>query len=717
MAIFKRTLRPRPAGPSEQDLPLSSGGWARVRSLSIGRVAPELIVLIAASATLNFWDLSINRWANTYYSAAVRSMSTSWHNFLYASLDPSGVMSVDKPPLALWIEALSARVFGYHPLSILVPEALIGVATVVLIYDLVRRLFGRAAGFIAGVALATTPIAVAMSRHNNPDALVTLCCVAALWFFVRAIQDGRTRWIVLSGVMVGLGFEAKMGIALVVVPGIVLAWLLLRPRGWRRAVDQLIAGGIAMLVVGGAWPLLVAITPAAERPWLSGTANNNILSLIFDYNGLGRVSGQSGGPPPVPHGVGVGVFGGATGPLRLLNFELGGQAGWLLGLALIGALSIVAATRLRRGDPRTPWIVAVGGSFVVTAVLFSVAHGIFHPYYVSLLAPFTAALVGAVAGQLLSGSLGPRFVAVGVLAVGAACELVVLGDYHPQLKWVQPLLLAVVGTACLVWLVTSNRQARALAISAAVAALLVAPSIWAIDTVSYPTQSTFPAGGPADDNAAAMRHLPPGGALGPGGRPGGIAGYASGSGARGANGALSSLFGQPGRRHFRSGGPPPGLGAGGPGLGAASSAVSASAIRDPGLARIVRFVKRHGGGTIAISSQSDAAKAIIKQDADVAGLGGWSGRESDPTVAWFASEVSGGHVRWVYSEGLANFNVAADGRVGDTAVLEAATRICVRIDTTTGFRIRRRFSHAEFEYTPALFDCAGRGAALAALAG
>jgi 4-amino-4-deoxy-L-arabinose transferase-like glycosyltransferase len=415
MAIFKQKLWPRPAGPSEQELQPSPGAWARARSLTIARVAPELIVLVAVSATLNFWNLSINRWANTYYSAAVRSMSTSWHNFLYASLDPSGVMSVDKPPLALWIQALSVRVFGYHPLSILVPEALIGVATVVLIYDLVRRLFGRAAAFVAGVALAATPITVAMSRHNNPDALLALCCVAALWFFVRAIQDGRTRWIVLSGVMVGLGFETKMGIALVVVPGIVFAWLWLRPRGWRRAIDQLIAGGIAMLVVGGAWPLLVQLTPAADRPWIAGTANNNILSLIFDYNGLGRVAGQNGGPPSTgAHTLGGaatfaggaispagalsttnGIFAGATGPFRLLNFALGGQAGWLLGVALVGGLVIIASTRLRRGEPRSAWIIAVGGSFLATAVIFSVAQGIFHPYYVSLPAPFSAALVGA----------------------------------------------------------------------------------------------------------------------------------------------------------------------------------------------------------------------------------------------------------------------------------------------------------------------------------
>src|SRR3954470_14824583 len=171
-----------------------------VRTLPRPRV--ELVALMVLAAVLNLWALDRNGWANEYYSAAVRSMSSSWHNFLYGSFDPSGVMTVDKPPLALWVQALSVRVFGFHSLSILVPEALMGVASVALVYDLVRRRFGRIAGFAGGLALATTPITVAISRHNNPDALLVLCCTAALWFAVRALEDGRMRWAVLCGVAV-----------------------------------------------------------------------------------------------------------------------------------------------------------------------------------------------------------------------------------------------------------------------------------------------------------------------------------------------------------------------------------------------------------------------------------------------------------------------------------------------------------------------------------
>ena len=257
-------------------------------------------------------------------------------------------MTVDKPPLALWVQALSVKVFGFHSLSILVPQALMGVGSVALVYDATRRHFGRVGGAVAGLVLATTPITVAISRHNNPDALLVLCCVAALWFVVRAFEDGRTRWIVLAGAAVGLGFEAKMAAAFMVVPAIAAAWLWVAPRGRARALGQLGLGGVALAAVGLAWPVLIWLTPAGSRPWVSGTADNSIWSLILDYNGFGRLAVRPAGRaawPAVPAAAAVAAaasFGGDTGPLRLLNQALGGQAGWLLGFALVE----------RRGDPR-----------------------------------------------------------------------------------------------------------------------------------------------------------------------------------------------------------------------------------------------------------------------------------------------------------------------------------------------------------------------------
>ena len=189
-------------------------------------------MLLALAGGLNLWALDLNGYANDYYAAAVRSMTQSWHAFLYGSFDAAGLQTVDKPPLALWVQALSARVFGLHSWALLVPQALMGVATVGLTYDLARSRFGRSAGFVAGLTLALTPITVAISRHNNPDALLVLCLVGAVWALDRGLRkEGSLKWLVLSGVFVGLGFETKMAAALLVVPGLALAWFWVAPKG------------------------------------------------------------------------------------------------------------------------------------------------------------------------------------------------------------------------------------------------------------------------------------------------------------------------------------------------------------------------------------------------------------------------------------------------------------------------------------------------------
>ena len=650
---------------------------------------PELALLLLISGVLNLWALSRNGWANEYYSAAVRSMSSSWHNFLYGSFDPSGLMTVDKPPLALWVQALSARIFGFHPLSILAPQALMGVATVALVYDLTRRMWGRAAGFVAGLVLAVTPITVAISRHNNPDALLALCCVAALWFLVRALQDGRTRWIVLAGVAVGLGFETKMAAALLVVPAIVAAWLWVAPRGRLAAVRQLLAGGAAMVVVGGAWPLLMALTPAASRPWISGTSDNSILSLILDYNGLGRLDGQAGGPQITGGGPGGGgpggatTFGGATGPLRLLNEGLGGQAGWLLGFALVAMIALGVATRLRRADARTGWLIATGGMFLTTAVAFSVAQGIFHPYYVAQLAPFTAALVGAGSGWFLSRHRAAGFLAAAALAAGVVTELLVVHDLPGQLTWL-PTVLLVAGVAIAVALVAVRGRLRGAVLAAALGLLLLAPASWAVQTLGHATEGTFPAGGPAQAGLG-------GGRGGPGG----------GGGPRGFGappGAGTGLAAPPTATGGRFGAGASAPGAGGPGAGPGGGGFGGD---DAGLTQAVTYARQHGGGTVAVSSQSGASAAIIQSGSSVAGIGGFSGRESEVTTTWLADAVRSGRVRWVLTSGSGGFG-GNDGRVGSSKVMAAVASVGRKVTITSG------------SSTTTLYDLSGRADALAA---
>ena len=677
-------------------------GGARVnRGLTRVLARPELLGLLGLAGVLNLWGLSINGWANTYYSAAVRSMTLSWHNFLFASLDQSGLMTVDKPPLSLWVQALSARVFGFHPLSLLIPQALMGAVAVGLIYDLTRRRFGRPAGFVAALTLATTPVVVAVSRHNNPDELLVLCCVAALWFALRALDTRRTRWLVLSGVAVGLGFETKMGVALMVVPGIAAAWMWLAPRRL-AALRQLLAGGAAMVLVGGAWPLLVALTPAADRPWISGTSDNSIFSLIFGYNGLGRLAGQTGGPGGGGAGGGGGggtMFGGATGPFRLLQSGLGDQAGWLLGFALVSGLGLLVLSRLRRRDPRTGWLLLIGGAFASTAVVFSFASGIFHPYYVSLLAPFAAALVGAGVGQMLAGPRGwARMIAPLAIVAGAVTELVVLHELSGQLAWASPLVIAVAAASALLLAFRLTPRVRAVVVGVALAALLAAPATWAAQTLGHATNGTFPTGGPASASFGGQgpgaRFSAAGLAAGAGGSMGRVRGVFPGSttgpGGPGGPGAFGGAGGGPpagGGSAAAGGGPPAGGGA----FGGNSSTLTAA----------IRYAKAHGGGTIGVSSQSSAAAAILSTGGDVAGLGGFSGRESSVTAAWLASEVRSGHLRWVLADAGSSARLPGDTRTGSQSAIADVEKACRAVTFT---------SSAGSKVT--MYDCAGRAAAI-----
>jgi 4-amino-4-deoxy-L-arabinose transferase-like glycosyltransferase len=647
-----------------------AGARRRTRPRALAAVRPELAALLALAAVLNLWALSRNGFANEYYSAAVRSMASSWHAFLYGSFDPAGVMTVDKPPLALWVQALSVRAFGFSSWSMLVPQALMGVVTVGLTYDLVRRRFGRAAGFAGGLVLALTPVSVAIARHNNPDALLVLCVTGAVWALVRGLEDGRTRWLVVSGVCMGLGFEAKMAAALLVVPALAAAWLWVAPRGRIAAVRQLLAGGAAMVVVGGAWPLLMALTPASDRPWASGTSDNSIWSLILGYNGLGRLFGQDGGPgggaggPGGPGGGGPGgLFGGEPGALRLLNEALGGQAGWLLGFALVAGAAVLVSSRLRRADARTGWLIAAGGSFLTIAVAFSQAQGIFHPYYVSELAPFTAALVGAGVGELLRGGRVARVAGPLAIAAGVAAELAILRDHPGELTWVAGVVVAggVAGAAALATGLAARM--RAAVVAAVLGLLLLAPASWAVQTLGHATSGTFPAGGPA--SASVGLGGPGGGAMGrpPGGTSAGAPpafGPAAGAGAAGAGAA----------------GPGATAGAGTPGGGMFGGDSQA-------LAQAVAYVKANGGGTIAVSSQSGAAGELISGGADVAAIGGFSGRESQVSVEWLADAVADGRIRWVLTDGTGG-GMLRDGRIGASEVMAAAARVGDPVSSVSG---------------------------------
>src|ERR1039458_3091392 len=266
--------------------------WPHLRHLGV-------IVPVAVSAVLNTRRLSQNGYANLFYSAGVKSMLRSLHNFLFVSCAPGGLIRVDKPPLALWVQAASAKLFGFSPLSLLLPEAIAGVLAVALLYFLLTRRLGTVAAFAGALALAVFPSFVAVSRDNGVDPVLILLMVLACSVGLRATETGRLRTLVWCGVVVGLAFNTKTLAAYLVVPGIALAYLLCAPGSLRRRMTHLLLAGLVMVVVSFAWIAFVELTPASKRPYVGSSTNNSELGLTFEYNGVGRVEGQAGGPNSV----------------------------------------------------------------------------------------------------------------------------------------------------------------------------------------------------------------------------------------------------------------------------------------------------------------------------------------------------------------------------------------------------------------------------------
>ena len=258
-------------------------------------VRPSVIALLVLTGFLYIWGLNKSGWANAFYSAAAQAGSESWKAFFFGSSDAANSITVDKTPAALWFMSLSVRMFGVNSWSILVPEALMGVASVGLLYATVKRWFGPAAGLIAGATLALTPIAVLMFRFNNPDALLVLMMVAGAWATTRAIENGSTKWLMLAGAFVGFGFLAKMLQALLVVPAFALAYLIAGPPRLGKRIGQLLISGLALVVSAGWYIAIVELVPAADRPYIGGSQNNSLLELALGYNGLGRLSGDETG--------------------------------------------------------------------------------------------------------------------------------------------------------------------------------------------------------------------------------------------------------------------------------------------------------------------------------------------------------------------------------------------------------------------------------------
>ena len=473
------------AAPTQPPVP-SNRRWER----------PALFALLAATAVLYLWGLGSSGWANNYYAAAVQAGSQDWTAWLFGSLDPGNAITVDKPPAALWVMGLSARIFGFSAFSMVLPQALMGVGTVALLYAAVRRCSGPASGLIAGAVMALTPVAAVMFRYNNPDALLVLLLTAAAYFVLRAIDSGATRWIALAGAAVGFAFLTKMLQAALVLPAFALVFLLAAPgRIWKRLWELLIGAGVT--VISGGWLIaLVSLWPAGSRPYIGGSTDNSLLQLALGYNGVQRVAGNGG------HGGNNNpMFGGSSGIGRLFAQSMGTEVSWLLPAALIGLVAGVwfTARTARTGRVRAH-LLLWGGWLLVSGAVFSFMEGVIHPYYTVALTPAIAALIGISVRELWRGLefFSSRAVLATMSASTGVCAFILLNrtpDWLPALRWI--VLVGSIAAAA-VMAVGAHRLGRATAAVAAIALLLglAAPAAYSIDTVTQSHSGPVPAAGP-----------------------------------------------------------------------------------------------------------------------------------------------------------------------------------------------------------------------------
>ena len=590
--------------------PEADPSWAR----------PALLGLLLVTALLYLWDLGANGWTNTYYSAAVQAGTQSWKAMFFGSTDASNFITVDKTPLSLWPMEISARIFGLNAWSMLVPQALMGVATVGILYATVKRWFGAGAGLVAGAVCALTPVAALMFRFNNPDAALTLLMTIGAYCITRAVEKDSTKWIVLAGLSIGLAFLAKELQAFLVLPAFGAVYLLAGPPRLGRRMWHCVLLGLSTIAGGIWWVLIVQLWPASSRPYIGGSQNNSFWNVLFGYNGFGRLTGDETGSVGGGAGGNGGGMWGETGLTRLFNSSFGGQASWLIPAAIILLTAGLLWTALRpRTDRTRAGFVLWGGWLLVTGLAISLGEGIIHEYYTVALAPAIGAVVG-MGGALMwkhrddPFARGVMSVAMGVTAIWSAALLDRTPDWHP---WLHDVVLfgglAVAAALLVPW--GATRQWYVVLASALVIGLL-GPTAYTLATITTPASGAIPLAGPAGVGRGG-----PGGGPGGGGFPGGQAGGFPGGGTGG--------FG--------------GVGLGGLLNGTSVGDELASLLQDDGDG--YRWVAAAVGANNAASYQLASGEAIMA-------IGGFNGSDPAPSLAEFKAYVADGEIHYFIAGGM-----------------------------------------------------------------
>ncbi|MFA3877133.1 glycosyltransferase family 39 protein [Streptomyces sp. MMCC 100] len=666
-------------GPPSEAPPAHRGPRRRPRSGRLWRgrpedprwVRPAFLALLLATAVLYLCNLSASGYANSFYSAAVQAGSQSWKAFFFGSLDAGNAITVDKPPAALWPMALAVRIFGLSSWSILAPEVLMGVGTVAVVYAGVRRRFSPAAGLIAGAVLALTPVAALMFRFNNPDALLALLMSVACYLVVRALEDGRTKWLVWAGVAIGFAFLAKTLQAFLILPALALVYGVCAPVRLKKRLGQLALATAAIVVSGGWWVAAVELWPASSRPYIGGSQNNSFLELTFGYNGLGRLNGEEtgsvGGGGP---GGGSGGQWGETGWDRMFNSEIGGQISWLLPAALILLVAgLVATRRAGRTDTARASLLVWGGSLLMTTAVFSYMAGIFHQYYTVALAPYLAAVVGMGAATLWERRerIWASLALAAAVTASAAWGYVLLNRTPDYLPWLRvPVLVG--GLVAALGLVFAGRLGRRTALAAAglgLVASLAAPTAYTLSTVREGHSGSIVTAGPS---GASMRGGGPGGGGFPGGGnapgqgqgqnqgqgqggPGGGGGFPGGGTAPGTGG--NNQNGQTPNGQNNQNGPTGGptgeggrTGAGG-GMG---GLLNGAEVGSEAKKLLETGADAYTWVAAAVGSQNAASYQLGTGD-PVMAIGGFNGTDPSPTLAQFKQYVADGRIHYFIGGG------------------------------------------------------------------
>jgi 4-amino-4-deoxy-L-arabinose transferase-like glycosyltransferase len=595
----------RPAVAPRLRLLEAARGIVRGRADEATWVRPAFFGVVAFAAAIYLWNLTVSGYANTYYSAAAVSASNSWSAFFFGSFDSANFITVDKPPLATMLMGLSVRLFGLSSVSIMLPEALTGAATVGVLFLAVKRSFGPAAAVIAAVVMALTPAAVLMFRFNNPDALLTLLLVASAWALLRSLEHGSYRWMALAATLVGLAFLTKYLQAYLVLPGFALVFGFAANTTLRRRIVGLFLALAVVLLASGWWVLIVELIPAGSRPFIGGSTTGSPLDLIFGYDGLGRIFGSGG-----PSGVGGGAsFSGEVGLFRLFNDQFFGEIAWFMPLAIV---CLVVGLWLRRWAGRTDaglsGYLLWGSWFAVTAVVFSYMSGVVHSYYAVALAPAIAALVGA--GIVDLWSLRVRVwlggLAVGLASLGTAWFGWQLLDRTPGFAaGVGPAAVILAGLALLALVIASLPQLResatmrriaVVAASVGLSATLMAPAAYAVSTIGNAYGGGDPHPGPGTTDTG----------FGGSNRAGGLPGDGGGLGGNTSDSALLSYL-----------------------------------------------VANQGSATwiVAINSAQEAGSIELATGLPVMAMGGFTGSDPTPTLDQLKSYVASGKLRFVLASG------------------------------------------------------------------